>query len=133
MLKAYKPGVPLTPLHELPPVETSFLIESRSPKGLYGVFEDEGETGYLYVFDPDTIRILNHVHVYDRTDEVRVGPTDVAVVWSIDASKVGVRVWHRMRAIIDLTKARPAREWLTSRNSPRLDDPEWLEGFGGKE
>jgi hypothetical protein len=107
----------------------SFVTETEGPKGTFGVFEDDGETGYLYLYQPDGLGITRHLHIYDRSPRLNVQQDDVKVLWSDDHSKVGVLIWGKMRGIIDLTSGREGRVWLECPESPGVSDDEWLNGF----
>jgi hypothetical protein len=95
----------------------------------FGVFEDDGETGYLYLYELDGNGIVRHLHIYDRSPKLMVQEQDVRVVWSADFTKVGVLIWGKMRGIIDLASGQEGRVWLESRETPGIDDAEWLKGF----
>lgn len=104
------------------------IVDREGPKGIFGVFEDDGETGYLYIYKPEE-GIQRHLHIYDRVPELNICAEDVRVSWSRDFSKCGVVIWGKMRGIIDLKKGVEGRVWLDSPNSPGIDDPNWLSGF----
>ena len=110
---------------------SEFLTEAAGPKrDCSGVFEDDGETGYLfYCYEPEGREVFQHVHIYDRTPNVAMQEQDVRIVWSDDFSKVGVQIWGKMRGIIDLATGQEGRIWLENRNTPGIDDAEWLKGF----
>ena len=109
--------------------ETSFIVDMAGQNELVAVFEDDGDTGYLYLYDSKSCTILEDVHVYDRAQRVNVRPKDVDVIWSGDNTKCGVMIWGKMRAIIDRKRDRPGRVWLESRDTPGVGDPDWLAGF----
>ena len=106
-----------------------FVIETAGPPGLFGVFEDDGETGYLYLYEPGGREVFRHLHIYDRTPNLPVQEQDVRVIWSEDFSKVGVLIWSKMRGIVNLVTSQEGRVWLESRNTPGIGDAEWLRGF----
>jgi hypothetical protein len=108
----------------------NFVVYKRGPGDLFAVFEDDGETGYLYLYDASSHTISEHLHVYDRTPTVEVNSEDVLVLWSANENKCGVSIWEKMRGIIDLHQGRQARVWLEGPDSPAIDNPEWLQGFG---
>jgi hypothetical protein len=123
-------GMNIVPLSaEQTPVQTNFIVYEPCSRKAFAVFEDEGETGYLYVYSPKEQTILRYLHVYDRSEQVNVTREDVQVAWSQDGLKCGVIIWEKMRGIIDLNKDYPGRVWLENRNTPGVDDPEWLSGF----
>jgi hypothetical protein len=111
-------------------LETSFLIVALdSHRERAAVFEDEGETGYLYVYSVGAATVQRHVHVYDRSDALQIVRNSVDVLWSTDESKCGVRIWGQMRGIIDLRTRREGRAWLENRDTPGINEAEWLRGF----
>jgi hypothetical protein len=108
---------------------SEFVTEAAGPPGLFGVFEDDGETGYLYLYEPGGREVFRHLHIYDRTPDLAVPGQDVRVVWSEDLSKVGVQIWGVMRGIINLVTGQERRVWLENRDTPGIADAEWLKGF----
>lgn len=108
---------------------TDFIIDQAGPSGLFGVFEDDGETGYLYLYEPEGAGVVKHLQIYNSSMALGVKPEDVQVVWSSDGQKCGVVIWNGFRGIIDLTRNEEGRVKLTSRQSPPINDPKWLEGF----
>lgn len=111
------------------PTITGFIRYEKGPDDCFAVFEDEGETGYLYLYNSANDAISSHLHLYDRSAKVDIGPEDVQVVWSDDLSKCGVVIWGKMRGIIDLKNGREGRVWLQDRNTPGIGDRDWLTGF----
>jgi hypothetical protein len=109
--------------------ELGFVSDAQGPPGLFGVFEDDGETGYLYLYEPGGREVFRHVHVYDRTPDLPIKPTDVSVIWSEDLTKCGVMIWNQIRGIIDLQGGREGRVWLENRDTPGIAESEWLRGF----
>ena len=109
--------------------EPGFIVENPGPSNLFGVFEDDGETGYLYIYEQDGQGVLRHLHIYDRSLGLGVVEGDVCVKWSEDHSKCGVIIWGKIRGIIDLANGSEGRVWLESKNSPGLGDQKWLLGF----
>ena len=128
MARAYRPDARPKPENETP-IETNFVLHRRGPENLFAVFEDNAETGYLYLYDSSRHQILEHLHVYDRSKKLRVISEDVEVAWSEGGMKCGVVVFQKMRGIIDRQQERPGRAWMEDRNTPGIDDPEWLKGF----
>jgi hypothetical protein len=111
-------------------LETRFVVATLDSHGARAaVFEDEGETGYLYVYSVAAAAVQTHVHVYDRQEALQIAKDSVDVLWSTDESKCGVRIWGQMRGIIDIRMRREVRAWLENRDTPGINDPEWLRGF----
>jgi len=111
-------------------LETRFLVAALDSHGKRAaVFEDDGETGYLYVYSVGAMAVQTHVHVYDRSEALQIEKESVDVLWSTDESKCAVRIWGQLRGIIDLRMKREGRSWLENRNTPGITDEEWLRGF----
>lgn len=108
---------------------SEFVKEASGPDGLYGVFEDDGETGYLYLYEPGGREVFRHLHIYDRVPNLTVREQDVCVIWSEDLTKVGVLIWKKMRGIINLATDQEGRIWLENRDTPGIDDSKWMGGF----
>jgi hypothetical protein len=117
-----------TVLPDAQPV-TSKLVEYRRCNDLAAVFEDDGETAYLYLYDPGLHTIRDFVQVYDEAASLSIGPGDVGTVWATSCSKCAVRIFGAFRAIIDVQGNRTGRAKLTKRSSPGLTDDVWLSGF----
>jgi hypothetical protein len=106
-----------------------FIVDAEGPEGLSCVFEDDGETGYLYLYNPGKREVVRHLHIYDRSPKIEVAPDDVRVVWSTDHQKCGVIIWGKIRGIIDVSSGREGRVWMESRDTPGIGDADWLNGF----
>lgn len=123
-----EPGINFPPEIDTP-VETELVVYEKGPAGLFGVFEDDGDTGYLYILDVTEQKIVQRLQIYDNARRLSIGPEDVEVVWSEDRSKCGVLIWNKMRGIIDLTAKREGRVKLENRETPGIGDNGWLSGF----
>lgn len=93
------------------------------------MFEDERETGYLYVYSVGTGTIENHVHIYDQSVALQITKDNVDVRWSNDESKCAVQIWGQTRGVIDLRAKKEGRAWLENRDTPGISGKEWLKGF----
>ncbi len=109
--------------------KNGFIVEAPGPPGMFGVFEDDGTTGYLYTYEPDGEGVITHLRIYTCAPTLSVQEDDVNVEWSRDLSKCGVRIWGKMRGIIDLASKNEGRVLLENRDTPGLGDPQWLAGF----
>jgi hypothetical protein len=98
---------------------------------LAAVFEDDGTTGYLYLYREGGKQpgILRHLHVYDRNPRLKVSEGDVFVCWSADENKCGVVIHGKMRGIIDVKNNVEGRVWMETNESPGIGDEKWLKGF----
>jgi hypothetical protein len=113
----------------VPTTRAPFVVEKEGPPGLFAVFEDDADTGYLYLYEPGGREIFRHLHVYDRTPRLTVSEPAIDVIWSEGNRKCGVMVRGQMMGIIDLENDREGRVWMESDDTPGIDDKEWLQGF----
>lgn len=113
---------------EIPP-ETNFVVHAIGPEAQAAVFEDEGETGYLYLYSLREQTVVRYLHIYDRSKRLVVAREDVQVMWSEDGTRCGVAIWGKMRGIIDVDSDREGRVWLEDRETPGIGDTQWLNGF----
>ena len=104
-------------------------MDEAGPADISGVFEDDGETGYLYVYNRATREVVRNLHIYDRSRKFEVHASDVRIVWSGDMNKCGVLIWGKMRGIIDVQQGRGGRVWLIDKDTPGISEGEWLSGF----
>ena len=106
-----------------------FVSDVVGPESYVGFFEDDGESGYLYVSDRTTNVVIKHLQIYDCANILKVREEDVRVVWSVNGTKCAVSIWDGIRGIIDLAKGVEGRAKLTSRSTPPISDSAWLSGF----
>lgn len=109
--------------------ERGFVCEKACSSGIFGVFEDDGETGYLYIYEPTGKGVLNHLHIYDRHTLLDVKEADVEIVWSVGCEKCAVMIWGKYRGIINVKTMQEGRVWLETRQTPGIADKAWLSGF----
>lgn len=126
--KEREPGT--EPLREdQTPIETNFIRYAGGSNNTFAVFEDDGDSGYLYIYSSAEQTVLRFLHVYDRSQRLEVTPGDVEVVRATGRTKCGVAIWGEMRGIIDLAGGVEGRVWMESRDTPGVGDQKWLEGF----
>ncbi len=106
-----------------------FIVDDVGPNGLACVFEDDGETGYLYLYAQDNRGILDDLHIYTRSENLEVNEDDVKVLWSTDGQKCGVVIWNGMRGIFDLEHNKKMAAKLVSPDSPPISDSQLLKNF----
>jgi hypothetical protein len=104
----------------------------------YGlVFDDDGETGYLYVTSEDFSEVLDALHLYNSDTEYAPKPGETAYfLWSRKFGRAGLFYHNMYIAIVDFEDARaccrsgypepPEDGWCTS--SHRWD-PDMEEGL----
>jgi len=82
-----------------------FIIEAfNKSQTLAAIFEDDGTTGYLYLYDPNASegdKIRASMKVYSST-KLRVKKRDVNIIWSNDETKVSVLIRGNVYAVYDL-------------------------------
>jgi hypothetical protein len=106
-----------------------FIVEAAGPKGLVAVFEDDGETGYLYLYEPEVRGIVRHLHIYNRTAAVQPTERDVECRWAADENRCGVFVWRVLRGAIDIKHGTEHRAPIHDELTPGINDSAWLMGF----
>jgi hypothetical protein len=80
-------------------------LESRSPAGAFlAVFEDDGETGYLYAVDPsrEGSKIVDAVQIYVARGDV--GESLVELRWSGDGNRVALVLDGELQAAFDFAE-----------------------------
>lgn len=128
MVKEHEPGAqPLS--GEQTPIRTNFILHANGPDQTFAVFEDDGDSGYLYLYSSAEQTVLRFLHIYDHSRKLDVAPGDVEVMWAAGRTKCGVAIWGKMRGIIDLAGRGEGRVWMESRDTPGIGDQKWLEGF----
>ena len=110
-----------------------FWLPGSGPGAISAFFEDDGRTGYLYIYDGNQDKIVNALHIYNRSPTVNVQQDDVFITWSTDLNKCGVVVWDDMRGVIDIRTGESASIPLKDRSTRGVTDTRWLEGFEQEE
>lgn len=104
-----------------------FIVESEEHEGLMGVFEDDDETGYLYLYRFSS-GIERELFIYNCT-HLSIKQQEVDVIWSRDHAYVGVRILGEMRGIIEIAKVADLRVPFPHREAPGIIGHDWLHGF----
>ena len=107
----------------------TFIIDSAREDGLFCYFEDDGETGYLYLYEEDGAGIIDHLHIYDDPEQIGVTEDDIEVVWSKNQGKCGVKIWGNFYGIFDLDSNKKISMTVEGRETAPISDPALLEGF----
>jgi hypothetical protein len=106
-----------------------FIIGSANTDGLYCIFEDDGDTGYLYLSDHGGEGIIDHMHIYSHPKRLGVQETDVEVVWTTDGLKCGVKIWGNFYGVFDLVSSTKKSVLVKDRKTPPITDQALLDGF----
>ncbi|HLU67180.1 MAG TPA: DUF2251 domain-containing protein, partial [Kofleriaceae bacterium] len=71
------------------------------------VFEDDGETGYLYVTNEGATEIFDALHLYDRGGPGQVvAGEELDVVWNPALERAGLHYHGAFQAVIDFANRR---------------------------
>ena len=102
------------------------FVASDSPAAEYSVvFEDDGDTGYLYALDTSLSesRILDALHIYNVANVVdKDKPSLVQIEWSEDGLKAALWINGYTHAVFDFAQKRgycrtnslsPNRKWTS--------------------
>ncbi len=85
-------------------------IEGTAPEGPFAVmFEDDGDTGYLYALDASMSDdpIQDAVHIYNVKDVTdREQPSVIMIGWSLDSKKAVLLINDYPHAIFDFEASR---------------------------
>jgi hypothetical protein len=127
-LKEHKPHSQSLPESQTPS-QTNFILCAVGPRKEFAVFEDDGETGYFYLYSSVEETVLRFVHIYDRTERVQVDTEDVEITWASGIEKCGVAIWGAVRGIIEVKSGDVTRVRIESRDTPGVSDNRWLYGF----
>lgn len=92
-----------------------FIKSTECSNGLVGVFEDDGETGYLYSYSPSDRKVYWDLIIYQREPEV-LDPADseVKLVFDSNLKTLGVYVWGKLRGYITLPNVKRERLQFSS-------------------
>lgn len=104
-----------------------FIVEKENGEGLICYFEDEGETGYFYPYEPDGRGIVDFLHLYSTPHDFELSDADIDVVWSRDKTKCGVRFWGKLYGIFDIASGRKLGVTVKSQETPPIDDSQFLD------
>lgn len=91
-------------------VGTPAVIDGAAPDSFFAaVFEDDGETGYLYALDTSLSgqQIQDALHIYNVSNvSDRHIPSQVKIGWSTDSTKVVLLINGHPHAVFDFSAKR---------------------------
>ncbi|HET9913092.1 MAG TPA: DUF2251 domain-containing protein [Anaerolineales bacterium] len=97
-------------LSEMITIGNPITLECPSPKTSFGVvFEDDGETGYLYGlnFENEEQPILDALHIYNVKDIVdKDVSVKVEIIWSEDGLKACLQINGFPHAVFDFESSK---------------------------
>ena len=87
--------------------QETFIESCPGTVGNAVIFEDNGETGYLYAIERrngEELKVLDAVNIYDvaRVTDKNI-PSEVKIFWTDDFGKVGLVINGYCHAIIDFS------------------------------
>ena len=115
-------------------IGTKFVAQVDAPSHLTTiVFEDDGDTGYLYALAPtnDSLELLDALHIYNAEDNLRGADVQLEFLWTDDSSKAALRVNAALWAVFDFAQETgwtrsnfppPAGSWRMMEERPAWDD-----------
>ena len=109
---------------------TDFIVDSGNGNGLFCFFEDDGETGYFYLYEPEGRGVIDHIQIYRNSEVASVREQDVSVSWTADGKKCAVRVWDGIFGIFDVDKKKKYGSLLIDKMSKPIENPSIIEDFG---
>lgn len=77
------------------PGDATIFLSAPGPSELFAVFEDDGETGYLYLYRQSAeggSGVLDAMHVYNKAQCPEVRASDVHLGWNVEQTACWVRV-----------------------------------------
>ena len=106
----------------------TFIKKLKLTDNLFAVFEDEGETGYLYSYSPQDRRINLDLIIYQREPRVlEPSEKDVRLLKKNDSA--GVYVWDKLRGYIVFPHKKRERLKFKSADSPGISNSDLPELF----
>ena len=109
--------------------DSRFMVDEEGPAGVFGLFEDDGTTGWFYLYEPGGREIFDDLWIYNYPDRLGVSEHDVDVIWSENNDKCAVVIWGKIRGIYDLVGGKKLAAPLNSRTEPGIVDEQWIAGF----
>lgn len=103
-----------------------FMIVEEGPPPYSAFFEQDDETGYLYITDGQNV--LCDLHIFNRRDGINLHEGDVRVVWNDVGKRCGLIVAGKLRGVLGINGDcyRPPMHSLESEGVLKA---EWLAGF----
>ena len=112
-----------------------FVLQLDAPSRDFSVvFEDDGDTGYVYALAPlasGELELLDALHVYNAEEDLRGKDIRVELAWSAHSARAGLRVNASLWALFDFTEQcgwsrsnfpPPAGKWRMGEERPAWDD-----------
>ncbi len=104
-------------------------MNAGNGEGLYCFFEDDGDTGYFYFYEPAGAGIIDHLHIYDYPKNLGIKKKDVKVIWSKNHSKCGVKIWGSFYGIFDFASSQKISHLTKNQNTLPIQNPSLLAAF----
>ncbi len=103
-----------------------FIVLAEGAPPYTAFFEQDDETGYLYISDGS--KVISDLHIYNRERGINLSEDDVRVVWNESCDRAAVVIGGRIRGVLGLT-GDCYRPPMHSLESEGVSKEEWLIGF----
>ena len=116
-------------------IGSKFVLQVDAPsREVTVVFEDDGDTGYLYALAPlasGELELLDALHIYNAEADLRGSDIRLELTWSDDSKLAGLCLNASLWALLDFgaqtgwTRSNfppPAGRWRMSEARPDWDD-----------
>ncbi|GAA0180861.1 hypothetical protein SH2C18_34810 [Clostridium sediminicola] len=115
--------------------EESYVIDSPSPNDKWTtVFEDNGETGYMYLCssneDGEFNQIVDHLWIYNKINPPIEECKNVFIIWSDDSNRTGLIVDGECWGIFDLSRKRKLNAPREKNMITSIEREAWDNGIG---
>ena len=120
--------VVLPKFEEVEPRDSSFILSSPGSNGILAVFEDDGETGWFYLYEARQKKILQATHIYNHSN-VAVLADEVDIGWAANDSACGLAVFGQFRAFLAVSGNLALRKPVLSDDEDGIPEQEWPRGF----
>jgi hypothetical protein len=111
------------------------VLQAKAPSSSFVVvFEDDGDTGYLYALAPGAsgeMELLDALHIYNAEADLRGTDVRLELAWSEDGERAGLRVNTALWALFDFPRQTgwsrsnfppPAGRWRMDGERPSWND-----------
>lgn len=118
--------------------EESFVIECESPNNKWiTVFEDDGETSYMYLCslndNGELDKIVDHLWIYNQIEPPIEECKEVFIIWSNDSNKTGLIVDGECWGIFDLCNKRKLNAVREKNTIVSIEIEVWEKGIRDNE
>lgn len=100
-----------------------FIKSITCCNGLIGVFEDDGETGYIYSYSPSERKIYWDLIIYQReSGSLEPVKDDIQLIFEKELKLLGVYVWNKLRGYVVVPNINRHRLRFSSPDDPGISN-----------